>query len=471
MPYPDEGLLWLPGHRALVSGDLLLGSPPRICPESWLLHGQSRDRRRGAAAAARPADRALPADARRARARERARRPGRGIRPVPARRRYCRRETRRPSLALAALALDRRRARVDDEAPAAAEALAEDAADRARGRAGRRGRAAAERPLRLRYQYLAGGVNTGSGWATWNPDGSFVTRYVAESRRAGIVPVFSYYMLLQSKPGGGDELHADLSNLRNAATMKAYWADLRLFFARAAGRSSARSCCTSSPTSGATSSRARGTTTRSTVPAVVPGRAAADRGRLRPGGREAPRPARAERDPRLPPERLGNEARHRLREAARCDRARLRDALGPLLPLARRPLRPLVRGLLRPRRRLLRQGRRATRRHGSGPPTSTVTCSTRETFVRLAGIRMAAWQIPLGNTVMRAMNNTWGHYQDNRVQWLLGARVERTCAPTRGPASSRSCSAAVPTGRRAPATRGTTASRTRSRSTATRGGR
>jgi glyoxylase-like metal-dependent hydrolase (beta-lactamase superfamily II) len=38
-PYPDEGLLWLPGHRALVSGDLLLGSPPRICPESWLAHG------------------------------------------------------------------------------------------------------------------------------------------------------------------------------------------------------------------------------------------------------------------------------------------------------------------------------------------------------------------------------------------------------------------------------------------------
>ena len=123
------------------------------------------------------------------------------------------------------------------------------------------GAAALQRSARFgfRYQYLAGGVNTGSGWATWNPDGSFVTRYLAESRRAGIVPVFSYYMLLQSKPGGGDELHADLANLRNAATMKAYWADLRLFFARARGPS--RSCCTSSPTSGATSSRPRGTTT------------------------------------------------------------------------------------------------------------------------------------------------------------------------------------------------------------------
>src|SRR4051812_35011348 len=26
-------------------------------------------------------------------------------------------------------------------------------------------------PFGFRYQYLAGGVNTGSGWATWNPSG------------------------------------------------------------------------------------------------------------------------------------------------------------------------------------------------------------------------------------------------------------------------------------------------------------
>jgi hypothetical protein len=43
-----------------------------------------------------------------------------------------------------------------------------------------------------------------------------------------------------------------------------------------------------------------------------------------------------------------------------------------------------------------------------------------KTFVRLAGVRIVAWQIPLGNTVMRAMDNTWDHFQDNRVQWLLG---------------------------------------------------
>src|SRR5437870_5019646 len=72
-------------------------------------------------------------------------------------------------------------------------------------------------PFGFRYQYLAGGVNTGQGWATWNPNGSFVTRYDAESWAAGTIPVFSYYQLLQSKPAGGDEAKVDLAHLRDPA--------------------------------------------------------------------------------------------------------------------------------------------------------------------------------------------------------------------------------------------------------------
>ena len=40
-------------------------------------------------------------------------------------------------------------------------------------------------------------------------------------------------------------------------------------------------------------------------------------------------------------------------------------------------------------------------------------------FSAAAGMRIVLWQIPLGNTKMRAGNNTWGHYQDNRPEWLL----------------------------------------------------
>src|SRR5215218_8787913 len=90
-------------------------------------------------------------------------------------------------------------------------------------------------PFGYRYQYLAGGANTGAGWSTWNPRGTFVTRYAAESAKARITPVFTYYMIRQSLPGrdNGDEAKAVIGNLRNGATMKAYWADLRLFFKRA----------------------------------------------------------------------------------------------------------------------------------------------------------------------------------------------------------------------------------------------
>lgn len=91
-----------------------------------------------------------------------------------------------------------------------------------------------------RYQYLAGGVNTGQGWATWNPNGSFASMYVRESISAHMIPVFTYYQMLQSKPAAGSgELQKDLSNLRNPTTMRAYWNDYRLLLKRvgsAAGR-------------------------------------------------------------------------------------------------------------------------------------------------------------------------------------------------------------------------------------------
>src|SRR5262245_50766992 len=41
-------------------------------------------------------------------------------------------------------------------------------------------------PFGFRYQYLAGGANTGNGWSTWNPNGNFVTYYVQDSVANGI---------------------------------------------------------------------------------------------------------------------------------------------------------------------------------------------------------------------------------------------------------------------------------------------
>ena len=93
----------------------------------------------------------------------------------------------------------------------------------------------------MRYQYLAGGVNTGHGWATWNPNGSFVSMYVRESFAAHMTPVFTYYQMLQSAPSvGNSEQARDLSNMRNPATMRAYWADFSLLLRRVAASAGSR---------------------------------------------------------------------------------------------------------------------------------------------------------------------------------------------------------------------------------------
>lgn len=82
----------------------------------------------------------------------------------------------------------------------------------------------------FRYQYLSAGVNTGSGWATWNsPAGQFATNYMNESNSNGITPAFVYYQLLQSNgPSGGSESGNDLAHLDSPSTMNAYYADWAL---------------------------------------------------------------------------------------------------------------------------------------------------------------------------------------------------------------------------------------------------
>lgn len=100
------------------------------------------------------------------------------------------------------------------------------------------GQAAAQHgqaPFGFRYQYLAGGVNTGSQtWLHWGHD--FVATYIRESEAAHVVPVFSYYEIRQSQPGAvqGQDSAADLVNLKDRATMLAYYRNLKAFFKQAA---------------------------------------------------------------------------------------------------------------------------------------------------------------------------------------------------------------------------------------------
>ena len=261
----------------------------------------------------------------------------------------------------------------------------------------------ASAPFGFRYQYLAGGVNTGQGWSTWNPDGTFASMYVQDSWSHGTIPVLTYYMLLQSNPKGGDEAQTDLAHLRDPQVMQAYWQDVRLLFQRVHGAK----------------------------PVVV----------------------------HVEPDLWGYIEQANaieLGSAFAQQWVSLRNQLAPNVILAYHmsgwgtkhdivfedPNDATVRAYAAQSAAFYRALHAkfdisfedfSDRDAGfyakiNGNPNTWFTPADFHrhllygaTFVKLAGIRMAAWQIPLGNTLMRAENNTWGHFQDNRVEWLLGA--------------------------------------------------
>jgi hypothetical protein len=73
----------------------------------------------------------------------------------------------------------------------------------------------------LRYQHLAW------NWTSWNAGRGFAALYLEESKRLGVVPVFSYYALARAA--------APISaTAGDAAAMGRYWADLKRFLAAAA---------------------------------------------------------------------------------------------------------------------------------------------------------------------------------------------------------------------------------------------
>ncbi len=89
-------------------------------------------------------------------------------------------------------------------------------------------------PWDYRMQYLAGGVNTGSGWETWNSNGTFALNYAAESAQHGYIPLFPYYEMLQSNGSCGScgEAQKDISNLNTPSLMSAYFSNFALLMQR-----------------------------------------------------------------------------------------------------------------------------------------------------------------------------------------------------------------------------------------------
>lgn len=285
--------------------------------------------------------------------------------------------------------------------------------------------------LGFRYQYLAGGVNTGNGWATWNDDGHFVTYYVAESIDYAVKPVFSYYMLQQSSPGSNGEKETIITNLQDRQTMRALYEDLRLFFQRA-GSFDHMVVLQVEPDLWGYVQQESQNDDASTIRAEVSSTGLPELQGLPDSVSGFARAVVELRDRYAdnvllgyPVSIWGTGVDISLSDPTREEvdvlsgrAAGFYRSLDADFDIAFGEFDDRDSGF---NEHVLGDGGVSWwRRHDFRRHVRFIRGFTTGT-----GLRMVLWQIPLGNTRMRAMNNTWGHYQDNRPQWLLGARGRR----------------------------------------------
>ena len=284
-------------------------------------------------------------------------------------------------------------------------------------------------PFTYRYQYLAGGVNTGDGWPTWNPNGSFVTMYARESFDAHVTPVFTLYTIRQSLPGrdDGDEARADLGNLKNVSTMRDWYANARLLFKRAGAFKKRRVIVHVEPDLWGYVQQAAAKDDASRVSAAVSSTG----------------------DPDL--KGLPNNVSGFARAVVRLRNQYARNVrLGYHLSVWGTKTDIALQDP--PDKQVDALGRRSARFYtslkahfdmtfaefddrdsgfnqfvlGDGGASWWNAADFRRdarfdrVYSKATGQRLVKWQIPLGNTLSPVVNDTWGHYRDNRVQWLLG---------------------------------------------------
>lgn len=282
-------------------------------------------------------------------------------------------------------------------------------------------------PYGFRYQYLSGGVRTSGNWSTWNPDGQFATYYIQDSAQHGIIPVFTYYMLYQSYPGNSQsESNSIWTNLQDPVTMREYFANLKLFFERAGASPDTLVVLHVEPDMwGYLQQRSSGDNA-ATVPVKVAATGLPELAGLPDTLVGFARALGVLRDTYGPNVQLGY---HLSVWGTGNDIVYTDPPDATLEALATRAGTfftslqgsfDVVFGELSDRDSGFKQAV-----YGDGGASWWTDGDFARNarfltgFVQVAQKRIVLWQIPQGNTKMRAMNNTWNHYQDNRTEWLL----------------------------------------------------
>jgi len=281
-------------------------------------------------------------------------------------------------------------------------------------------------PFALRSQYLAGGVNTGTGWTTWAPHGDYVTQYARESFDHGITPVFDYYMLLHSSPStGADEGERDYANLNNASTMSAYFADLKMFFQRAGAFAPRQVILHFEPDLWGFMQQRALLDNAARVPAQVAA-TQVEGLEIFPNSAAGLAQALIALRDRYAPNVLV--AYHLSTWGTGLDIIHT-DPDDSRLDLLAKSASAFYKSLQANFDIVFadstdRDAAFKEYQYGDSAAWWTEDDYTRDVrflagFASSVGKRIVLWQMPLGNTKMRAQNNAWGHYQDNHVEWLL----------------------------------------------------
>jgi hypothetical protein len=293
-----------------------------------------------------------------------------------------------------------------------------------------------------RYQYLAGGVNTGNGWTTWVPNARFPAEYMSESADNGYTPVFTLYQLLQSKPAAGTrEDEKDFTNLNNADTMRAYYTEFRTLLDQARAFDRPVIIHVEPDLAGYMQQRVVDTTnSAASVPAAVASSGLADLAGL-PNTYQGFNQALLRLRDRVAPKALL--AIHASAWSTKIDVSSNKDANIDVDGVARKTAEFLstagvdttAQGISTYDLIFTDVSDRDAAFHqivnGDGGASWWDATNTKlpnfSTFNRYlaalsatSGRKVFLWQVPMGNTVMRTENNTWNHYQDNRVQYWLG---------------------------------------------------
>jgi hypothetical protein len=279
--------------------------------------------------------------------------------------------------------------------------------------------------FKFRYQYLAGGANTGSGWATWNTNGDFAKFYIQDSMANGIIPVFTYYMMLQSLPGGGSESNADFTNLQNTSTMTAYYNDVKLFFQKAGAFPTQPVVLHVEPDLWGYLEQLATNNNATTVAAKVSETGLSELAGLPSNVSGFARAIIKLRDTYAPNVMVGyhlsvwgtgtdialSNPSDATVDALGATAAAFYNSLGANFDIAFGEFSDRDSGFYQ---------------YVYGNPNAWWDSEDFRRNARFLGDfstatskRIVMWQIPLGNTKMRAQNNTTGHYQDNRPEWLL----------------------------------------------------